>query len=74
MKLFMVLFPSFSHWFDFSLIMKTTLQLSHFSQVIFDRKYFSFLVQVIDRGHLNAVGRYAEGRVLDISEFLNKEW
>ena len=39
--------------------------------VILDRKHFSFLVQVIDRGHLNAVG---EGSDLDIFEFLNKGW
>ena len=31
-----------------------------------------FLVQVINRGHLNAVSDYAEGRVLDSLEFLNK--
>ena len=42
--------------------------------MILYRKHFSFLVQLIDIGHLNAAGRYAEGRVLDISEFLNKEW
>ena len=28
----------------------------------------------IDRGHLNAVGGYAEGRVLDSLEFINKGW
>ena len=32
-----------------------------------------FLVQVIDRGNLKAVGGYADGRVLDILEFLNQE-
>ena len=37
-----------------------------------DRKHFSFIVQVIDRGHFNAAGGYAEGRVLDSLEFLNK--
>ena len=41
-------------------------------KVILDRKYFSFLVQVIDRGNLNAVSGYAEDRVLDSLEFLNK--
>ena len=30
--------------------------------------------QVIDRVHLNIVGGYAEGRVLDNLEFLNKRW
>ena len=30
-----------------------------------DRKLLSFLVNAIDRGHLNASGGYAEGRVLD---------
>jgi len=40
--------------------------------VILDRMHFSFLVEVIDRGHLNAAGGYAEGKVLDVLEFLNK--
>ena len=40
-------------------------------KVILDMKYFSFLTQVIDRGHLNAVGDCAESRVLDVLEFLN---
>ena len=40
-------------------------------KVILDRKHFSFLVQVIDRGHFIAAGGFAEGRVL---EFLNKGW
>ena len=42
--------------------------------MILDKKNFSFLVQVIDRGHLNAASGYAEGRVLDCLEFLKKEW
>ena len=33
--------------------------------MILDRKHFSFLVQVIDRGNINTAGGYAEGRVLD---------
>ena len=33
--------------------------------MIIDKKYLSLLVQVIDRGHPNAAGGYAEGRVLD---------
>ena len=37
-----------------------------------DREHFYFLVLVIDRGHLNAAGGYAEGRILDSLEFLNK--
>ena len=37
-----------------------------------DRKHFSFFVQVTDRGHLNATSGYAESRVLDSLEFLNK--
>ena len=40
--------------------------------MILDRKHFSFLVQMIDRGHLNTTGGYAKGRVLDRLEFLNK--
>ena len=43
-------------------------------KVILDRKHFSFLMQMIDRGHLNAASGYAEGRVLDSLEFLNKGW
>ena len=39
--------------------------------MIFDRKHFSFLMQVIDRGPLNTAGGYAEGRVLDSLEFLD---
>ena len=39
-----------------------------------DRKHFSFLMLVIDGGHLNAAGGYAEGRVLDSLEFLNQGW
>ena len=42
--------------------------------MILDKLYFRFLVQVIDIGYLNAAGGYAEDSVLDISEFLNKEW
>ena len=42
--------------------------------MIFDRKHFSFLKQVIDRDHLNTAGGYAEGRVLDNFEFLYKGW
>ena len=40
-------------------------------KVMLDRKHFRFLVQVINRGHLNAAGGYAEGKVLDNLEFLN---
>ena len=40
--------------------------------MILDRNHFGFLVQVIDRGHLNAVSGYAECRVFHILEFLNK--
>ena len=43
-------------------------------KVILDRKHFSFLVQVIEKDHLNAAGGYAEGRVLDSLELLNKGW
>ena len=43
-------------------------------QVILDRKYISFLVQVIYKGHLNTAGGYVEGKVLDCLEFLNKGW
>ena len=42
--------------------------------MILDRKHFSFLVQVIDRGHLNATGGYAEGKYLGNLEILNKGW
>ena len=42
--------------------------------MILDRKHFSFLVQVVDRGHPNIAGDYAEVRVLDSLEFLNKGW
>ena len=37
------------------------------AKVILDRKHFSFLVQVINRGDLNAAGGYAEGSFLDSS-------
>ena len=43
-------------------------------KVMLHSKHFSFLVQVIDRGHLNAADSYEEGRVLDSLEFLNKGW
>ena len=42
--------------------------------MILDRKDFSFLVQMIDRGYLNVTGGNVEGKVLDIFEFLNKGW
>ena len=42
--------------------------------MIVDREHFSFLAQVIDRGHLNVAAGYAEGRALDILELLYKEW
>ena len=45
---------------------------SNQGKVILDRKHFSFLIQVIHIGHLNAAGGYAEGKVLDSLEFLNK--
>ena len=38
-------------------------------KVIFDRKHFSFPVQSIDTGYLNAAGGYAEGRILDRKHF-----
>ena len=44
---------------------------ANYGKVILDRKHFSFLVQVIGKGHLNAAGGYAEGRVLDNLIFLN---
>ena len=47
--------------------------VTNLGEVILDRKYSSFFVQVIDRGHFTA-GFYAEGRVLDSLEFLNKGW
>jgi len=40
-------------------------------KVILDRKHFSFIVQVIDRGHHNAASGYAEGIVSDNLEFLD---
>ena len=42
--------------------------------MISDKKNFIFLVHVIGRGHLTVAGGYAEGRVLDKLEFLNKGW
>ena len=44
----------------------------NWGKLIMDRKHFSFLKQVIDRGHANAARGYAEGRVLDNLEFLIK--
>ena len=43
-------------------------------KMILVRKHFSFLMQVIDRSHLNTAGGNAEGRVLDSLEFLNWGW
>ena len=43
-------------------------------EMILDRKHLSFLMKVIDRGHLHTSGGYAEGRILDSLEFLDKEW
>ena len=37
-----------------------------------DRKHFSFFMQVIDRSHLKTASGYAEGRVLDRLDFLDK--
>ena len=45
---------------------------ANYGEVILDSKPMSFHVYVINRGHPNAAGGYAEGRVLDILEFLNK--
>ena len=39
-----------------------------------DRKHFDFLVQMIDGCHLYGTGGYAEDRVLDSLEFLDKGW
>ena len=36
--------------------------------------YFPREIKVIYRGHLNAAGRYAVGRVLNCLEFLNRGW
>ena len=41
-------------------------------KMILARKHFSFIMQVIDRCHPNAAGGYAEGKVSDSLEFLNK--
>ena len=38
---------------------------TNFGKVILNMKHLSFLVQVIDRGHLNAAGGYAEGHIGD---------
>ena len=43
-------------------------------KVILDRKVFTFIMQVIDICYLDAAGGYAEGRVLDILDFLNQGW
>ena len=40
--------------------------------MILDSKHFSFFMQVIDRGHLNTAGGYAESRVLDSLVFLER--
>ena len=42
--------------------------------MILDRKHFGFFMQVINRGHLNTAGSYAEGRVVDSLEILDKGW
>ena len=47
---------------------------ANYGEVILESKHFSFLVKVIDRGNLNTVGGYAEGKVLDSLKFLNKGW
>ena len=47
---------------------------ANLGEVTLDRKYFTILLQVIDRGHLKAAGGYVEGRVLDNFEFLNQGW
>ena len=39
-----------------------------------DRKHFSFLMQVINRGHPGSAGGYAEVGVLNGLEFLDKRW
>ena len=44
---------------------------ANLGNVILVRKHFSFLVQVIDRGHLNGAGGIDGARVLDSFEFLN---
>ena len=38
-----------------------------------DSKQYNSFVQVIDRGHLNAAGGFAEGRVLNCLEFLKRD-
>ena len=42
-------------------------------EMILDSKHFSFFMQVINRGHLNTAGGYAEGRVLDSLVFLESD-
>ena len=39
--------------------------VTNYGKMILDRKHFSLLVQLMDGGHLNAAGSYAEGRVLE---------
>ena len=41
-------------------------------KLFLDRKHLRFLVQMIDRCHLNATGDYVEGRVLDILELISE--
>ena len=43
-----------------------------YGKLIFFRNHYSFLVQMIGSGHLNAASGYAEGRVLYSLEFLNQ--
>ena len=38
-------------------------------EVILYRKHFRLLMQMIDRGHHNAAGDYAQGRIWDSLEF-----
>ena len=45
---------------------------AYHGKIIIDRKHFCFIEQVIDKDSPNAAGGYAEGRVLDRLEFLNK--
>ena len=44
---------------------------TNYEEIFLDWKHFSFLMQVIDRGHLNTAGGYAESRVLNSLEFLD---
>ena len=43
---------------------------ANYGKVILDRKYFSFLVQMIDFGYHSAAGGYTEIRVVDKLELL----